>query len=79
MPFGFAAWFCLSMRGTCAARGSGADDSRPDQIKIFNIIVPTDGTSAADGDKREFGTFSFYSSSPASYALPYLFKCGAET
>jgi len=31
-PFGFAACFCLSMRGTCAARGSGADDSRPDQI-----------------------------------------------
>jgi len=24
--------FCLSMRGTCAARGSGADDSRRDQI-----------------------------------------------
>jgi hypothetical protein len=24
--------FCLSMRGTCAARGSGADESRPDQI-----------------------------------------------
>jgi len=67
------------MRGTCAARGSGADDSRPDQIKIFNVIVPTDGTSAADGDKREFGTFSFYSSSPASYGLPYLLKCGAET
>ena len=28
---------------------------------------------------ESFGTFSFYSSSSASYGLPYLSKCGAET
>jgi hypothetical protein len=28
---------------------------------------------------ESFGTFSFYSSSPASYGLPCLSKCGAET
>ena len=28
---------------------------------------------------ESFGTFSFHNSSPASYGLPYLSKCGAET
>ena len=54
MPFGFAAWFLpfdqRNVRGT--RHRCRRQPTRPDQI--FSIIVPTDGTNAAHGDKREF-------------------------
>jgi hypothetical protein len=38
----------------------------------WSIIVPTDGTNAARVTNENFGTFSFYGSSRASYRIPVL-------
>ena len=46
---------------------------------IWSIIVPTDGTNAARVTNENFGTFSFYGSSRASYVIPVLVICGAGT
>jgi len=39
---------------------------------IWRISVPTDGTNAARVTNENFGTFSFYGSSRASYGVPVL-------
>jgi hypothetical protein len=39
---------------------------------IWSIIVPTDGTNAARVTNENFGTFSSYGSSRASYGIPVL-------
>ena len=70
--------FALSMRGTpprASARSAtepGADGTRTQRRFIWRVIVPTDGTNAARVTNENFGTFSFYGSSRASYGVPVL-------
>jgi hypothetical protein len=77
--------FASSVRGTRpprSARGvaeAGANVPDPRGSSIWSIIVPTDGTNAARVTNENFGTFSFYGSSRASYGVPVLVTCGAQT
>ena len=44
---------------------------------FWGIVVPTDGTNAARVTNENFGTFSSYGSSRASYGIPVSMICGA--
>ena len=82
MPFGFARMvfaFRLSMRGTCAAAAAVLTTADPTRAKFSVLSCLPTAPALPMVTNENFGTFSFYSSSPASYGLPYLFKCGAET
>jgi hypothetical protein len=59
---------------------AGADGTRADNGPIWSIIVPTDGTNAAQSDKRKFPYFlAFAAASGPVIDLPTVVLARAET
>ena len=81
MPFGFAAWFLpfdeSNVRTPHAAAVLTTADPTRSKFSVLSCLPTAPALPMVTNES--FGTFSFYSSSPASYGLPYFSKCGAET
>jgi hypothetical protein len=71
--------FAFSVRGTPPHAARAVPRRRVPTVpdlrgaQFSSIVLPTDGTNAARVTNENFGTFSFYGSSRASYGIPVLF------